>query len=191
MFIIKKKYFLIIENINDINLSDIKRYNKFLIIYRNNKNIINIEDLLNFRKKCRLKLIKFFVANDLKLAIKLKADGIYLSSKNNDFKPLNIKKNDFDIMGSAHNLKEINLKDKQNCKYILLSKLFTVDYDKNSPTLGLIKFNKYAQYRKNKLIPLGGIKLSNLNSLRFVISEGFAVLSELKKKPVKIINRLF
>ena len=191
MFIYKKKYFLIIENINDINLSDIKRNNKFSIIYRNNKNIINFKDLLNYRKKCRLKLVKFFVANDLKLAIKLKADGIYLSSKNNDFKPLNIKKIDFDIIGSAHNLKEINLKDKQNCKYILLSKLFTVDYDKNAPTLGLIKFNKYTQYSKSKLIPLGGIKLSNLSKLKLINSEGFAVLSEIKKKPVKIINRLF
>ena len=138
-----------------------------------------------------MKLIKFFVANDLKLAIKLKADGIYLSSKNNDFKPLNIKKIDFDIIGSAHNLKEINLKNKQNCKYILLSKLFTVDYDKNSPILGLIKFNKYTQHSKSKLIPLGGIKLSNLNKLKLINSEGFAVLSEIKKKPVKLINRLF
>ena len=191
MFIIKKKYFLIVENINDINLSDIKRYNKFLIIYRNNKNIVNIKDLLIFRKKCRLKFIKFYVANNLKLAIKLNADGIYLSSKNNDFKPLNIKKNDFDIMGSAHNFKEINLKKKQNCKYIFLSKLFTVEYDKKSPTLGLIKFNKYGYHLKNKLVPLGGVKLSNLNKLKFVNSEGFAVLSEIKKKPVKIINRLF
>ena len=113
-----------------------------------------------------------------------------MSSKNNDFKPLNIKKNDFDIIGSAHNLK-INFKNKQNCKYILLSKLFTVDYDKNSPTLGLIKFNKYTQYSKSKLIPLGGIKLSNLSKLKLINSEGFAVLSEIKKKPVKIINRLF
>ena len=122
MFVFKKKYFLIIENINDINLSDIKRYNKSSNLnQRNNKNIINFEDLLNFRKKCRLKLIKFFVANDLTLAVKLNADGIYLSSKNNDFKPLNIKKNDFDIIGSAHNLKEINFKNKQNCKYILLN----------------------------------------------------------------------
>ena len=191
MFVFKKKYFLIIENINDINLSDIKRNNKFSIIYRNNKNIINFKDLLNYRKKCRLKLVKFFVANDLKLAIKLKADGIYLSSKNNDFKPLNIKKIDFDIIGSAHNFKEINLKNKQNCKYILLSKLFTVDYDKDSPIIGLIKFNKYTQYSKSKLIPLGGIKLSNLSKLKLINSEGFAVLSEIKKKPVKIINRLF
>ena len=191
MFIIKKKYFLIIENINDINLSNIKRYNKFLIIYRNNKNIVNIKDLLSFRKKCRLKFIRFYVANNLKLAIKLNADGIYLSSNNNDFKPLNIKKNDFDIMGSAHNFKEINLKKKQNCKYIFLSKLFTVDYDKKSTTLGSVKFNKYTLYSKSKIIPLGGIKLSNLNRLKFINSEGFAVLSEVKKKPVKIINRLF
>ena len=68
---------------------------------------------------------------------------------------------------------------------------FTVDYDKNSPILGLIKFNKYTQYSKRKLIPLGGIKLTNLGRLKFINSEGFAVLSEIKKKPVKIINRLF
>ena len=191
MFIFKKKYFLIIENINDINLSDIKRYNKFYIIYRNNKNITNIKDLLRFRKNCRLKFIRFFVANNLKLATKLKADGVYLSSKNNDFKPLNIKKNNFYIIGSAHNFKEIYLKEKQNCKYIFLSKLFTVDYDKKSPTLGLIKFNKYNLCSRSKLIPLGGIKLSNLSKLKFINSEGFAILSELKKKPVKIINRLF
>ena len=191
MFIYKKKYFLIIENTDDISLSNIKRYNKFFIIYRNKKKIENIRDLLNFRKKCRLKLIRFFVVNDLKMAIKLNADGIYLSSKYRDFKPLNIKKNNFDIIGSAHNSKEIYLKIKQNCKYIFLSKLFTVDYNKSAPTLGLIKFNKYNQNLRTQLVPLGGIKLSNLNTLKNVKSEGFAILSELKKKPVKIINRLF
>ena len=66
-----------------------------------------------------------------------------------------------------------------------------MEYDKKSPTLGLIKFNKYGYHLKNKLVPLGGVKLSNLNKLKFVNSEGFAVLSEIKKKPVKIINRLF
>jgi len=37
MFVIKNKYFLIIENIKDINLENIKIRNKFFIIYRNNK----------------------------------------------------------------------------------------------------------------------------------------------------------
>ena len=39
MFAFKKKYFLIIENIKDIDLKNIKKRNKFIIIYRNNKKI--------------------------------------------------------------------------------------------------------------------------------------------------------
>ena len=191
MFILKKKYFLIIENIEDINLSEIKRYNKFFIIYRNSKNLSNIDQLQKFRKKCRLKLIKFFISNNLKLAVQLNADGVYLSSYNKDFLHFNTQKKDFIIIGSAHNSKEIYIKTKQNCKYILLSKLFSVDYDKEAATLGVIKFNKFSINMKNKLVPLGGIKISNLNNLKNLNCEAFAVLSEVKKKPVKIINRLF
>jgi hypothetical protein len=42
-----------------------------------------------------------------------------------------------------------------------------------------------------QVIPLGGIKNQNLNKLNNVVGEGFAILSELKKKPANIINRLF
>ena len=63
MFAFKKKYFLIIESIKDINLRNIKKYNKFSIIYRNQDNKENIYDLIKFRKNCRLKQIKFYVAN--------------------------------------------------------------------------------------------------------------------------------
>ena len=80
MFVFKKKYFLIIESIKDINLRNIKKYNKFLIIYRNQGIKENISDLAKFRKECRLKLIEFYVANDIKLAVLLGSDGIYLSS---------------------------------------------------------------------------------------------------------------
>ena len=71
MFIIKNKYFLIIENIKDIDLKNIKIRNKFFIIYRNQKNIDKFNDLLKFRKKCKLKAIKFYIANNIKLAISL------------------------------------------------------------------------------------------------------------------------
>ena len=53
MFIIKNKYFLIIENIKDIDLKNIKKRNKFFIIYRNNNKIDKLNDLLNFRQKCK------------------------------------------------------------------------------------------------------------------------------------------
>ena len=186
----KNKYFLIIESIKDIDLKNIKIRNKFYIIYRNKKKIDKLEDLLLFRQKCKLKAVKFFVANNIKLAFLLNSDGIYLSSSNKDLRFLNFRKLNFEIIGSAHNFKEISLKVKQGCKSILLSKLFLVDYDKNAPFLGVVKFNNLTKISK-QLVPLGGIKSHNLNQLKDVVGEGFAILSEIKKKPAKIINRLF
>ena len=191
MFAFKKKYFLIIESTKDINLSNIKKYNKFIIIYRNSNKKESLENLIRFRKKCRLKLIKFFVANDMKLSVLLNSDGIYLSSYNKTYKSLNIIKKKFEIIGSAHNACEIALKIKQGCSYILLSKLFLVDYDKKSSFLNVTKFNMSLFNNSKKLIPLGGIKTSNLNKLKCVNCEGFAIMSEIKKKPTNIISRLF
>ena len=190
MFIIKKKYFLIIESIKDLNLENIKIRNKFFIIYRNNKKIDKLYDLFRFRQKCRLKAIKFYVANNVKLAITLKSDGIYLSSFNKNLMFLKYKKAYFYIIGSAHNFKEISMKIKQGCSSILLSKLFLVDYDKKAPFYGVVKFNYYSKISK-QIVPLGGIKEQNLNQLRYVFGKGIALLSEVKKKPANIINRLF
>ncbi len=189
MFIFKNKYFLIIENIKDIDLKNIKKRDKFFIIYRNNNKIDKLRDLLSFRRNCKAKAIKFYVSNDINLAILLKSDGIYLSSHNKNLRFLNYKKLNFRIIGSAHNLREISDKVKQGCDTILLSKLFLVDYDKKSSFLGVIKFNFFSKI-SNKLIPLGGIKTNNLNQLNNTFGEGFALLSEVKKKPAKIFSRL-
>ena len=92
MFVLKKKYFLFIESIKNINLKNIKKRNKFTIIYRNFRNTEKKNDLLKFRKFCKLKSIDFFVANDLVLAHKLNSDGVYLSSYNRSYKPLLFKR---------------------------------------------------------------------------------------------------
>ena len=190
MFILKKKYFLLIENIKDIDLENIKIRNKFSIIYRNNKNIENITNLLKFRKICKLKSIKFYIANNISLAIKLNSDGIYLSAYNKNLKSLSFKKKNFNIIGSAHNIRELSIKKIQKCDYILFSKLFLVEYDKKAPYLGVIKFNNLLTLSKN-LIPLGGINTKNIHQLKNINCKGFALLSEIKKKPTNIISRLF
>ena len=50
MFIVKKRYYLIIKCTKEINLKNIKKYKKFAIIYRNQNNIEKKEDLFRFRK---------------------------------------------------------------------------------------------------------------------------------------------
>tara|TARA_B100000963_G_scaffold314072_1_gene292402 strand:+ start:1852 stop:2424 length:573 start_codon:yes stop_codon:yes gene_type:complete len=190
MFTKKNYYFLIIESIKDIDLKNIKIRNKFSIIYRNNNKIDNLNALVTFRRKCKLKDIKFYVANNNNLAVFLNSDGIYLSSFNKSFSCLHYKKNNFKLIGSAHNFKEVSLKEKQGCEFVLFSKLFEVNYNKKSPILGILKFNNFLKISR-KLIPLGGINRENLNQLKNVHSEGFAIMSEVKKKPAKIFSRLF
>jgi len=128
MFAFKKKYFLIIENTKDINLNKIKTNHKLFIIYRNSIKSENYHNLYKFRKICSIKKIKFLIANNIKLNVALKTDGIYLSSYNKSFRSLFFKDNRKIIIGSAHNTKEIFNKKIQGCNYVILSKLFKVDY---------------------------------------------------------------
>ena len=191
MVILKNKYFLIIENIKDISLENIKKRFKFNIIYRNNKKLENLHKLIIFRKECKSKDINFFVANDYNLSSKLKADGIYLSAFNKDLKYLNYMKSNFVIIGAAHNIKEINLKIKQGCKYILLSRLFQVSYKPEMNYLGINKFNFYTSNIFKNTVALGGINTSNINKIKIVNCDSFALMTEIKKKPAKIFSRLF
>ena len=69
---------------------------------------------------------KFFLANNLRLAKSLSLDGAYIPSFNKDLVPLNQKNKSFLIIGSAHNLKEIIQKKKQNVDFIFLSPLFYI-----------------------------------------------------------------
>jgi len=190
MFLLKDKYYFIIESTKDINLKNIKKRNKFVIVYRNANNVEHRTHLIKFRKECKIKSIDFYVANNINLAIDLDSDGLYLSSYNKSFKSLSLKKSNFHIIGSAHSPREIFMKVKQGCKEILFSKLFLVNYDKKSSFHGVIKFNNYLKLNKY-LIPLGGINHKNLNSLNSIKCMGLALMSEIKKKPTKIISRLF
>ena len=190
MFALKKKYFLIIESIKDIELKNIKLLNKINIIYRNNGKDENIDKLLKFRKECKIKKINFYITNNIKLASILKADGIYISSYNRDLRLAKYKTSKYKIIGSAHNIKELNIKILQGCTDILFSRLFETSYAYKKGSLGVIKFNLLSLTRKENILPLGGINLSKINKLSMVKSNSFAILSEVKKKPA-IISRLF
>ncbi|MDC0437712.1 thiamine phosphate synthase [Pelagibacteraceae bacterium] len=190
MFAFKKNYYLIIESIKDINLSIIKKRHKFIIIYRNKKNNEKYDELLMFRNMCKRKHIFFYVANDLFLARNLKADGLYISAFNRKIRKPFSNNFKFKVIGSAHNVKEINIKKLQGCSKIIFSRLFKTSYEYKKSFLGIIKYNLIANLFGNQLVPLGGIKISNLNKLKTVDCEAFTVFSEVKKKPA-IIDRLF
>ena len=191
MLVFKNKYFFIIESIRDIDLKNIKNSNKFCIIYRSKNIAENIEKLMQFRKNCKTRNIDFYVSNNVKLTNILKADGIYISAYNKNLKIAHLKNYNFRIIGSAHNLKEISIKKLQGCSNIIFSRLFQTSYKYKKGFLGVVKFNLLKLSRKENLIPLGGIKVSNLNKLNTVKCDSIALSSEIIKKPILLSRRFF
>ena len=188
MFIFKKKYFFIIESIKDIQLKHIKNFGKFSIIYRNNIEE-NIDKLKRFRLECKLKKIPLFIANNIKLLKILKADGIYISAYNKKLN-LNYLNKSFKIIGSAHNIREVNIKKKQKCSHIFLSRIFETSYPFKNGYLGVVKFNLFSKLINTKLVPLGGINVNNLLKLQNVNCEAIAMSSLIKQKNFKFFNNL-
>ena len=95
-----------------------------------------------------------------------------------------------EIVGSAHNFREIYTKKKQGCNHIVLSRIFKTTYKNKKSFYGVSKFNLIAKNYNFKFIALGGIRSNNLMLINLVNCSGIALLSEVKKKPV-IIHRLF
>ena len=149
---------------------------KVAIIFRDYETEYDERLILNIKRTCQKQGRKFFLSNNLKLAIKLDLDGAYLPSFNKsiNFIKSNFKKK-FIIIGSAHSVQEIKIKEQQGVKLIFLSPLFKVN--KNNKFLNPIKFNLLATKTKKKVIALGGINQSNLKKLNLVKSYGFAGIS--------------
>ena len=184
MFIIKKNYYFYIDNTKSINLNLLKRPHKYIIIYRNSFFDEDIKKVIFFRKKCSRKKIKFYIANHYNLAKKTKADGLYLSSYNGKIY------HNINVIGAAHNYKEINQKIKQKCRMIIVSRLFKTTYKNKKSFFGILKFNLMIKNYNIDIIPLGGIKYNNLLKMKLISSDSFAIMSEIKKKPA-ILSRLF
>ena len=114
------------------------------------------------------------MSNNVKLAIKLRLDGVYLPSFNKSFYHLayNFKKR-FIILGSAHSLQELNIKKFQAVKFFFISSLFK----KNKNYLGINKFKLLSKLTNKKIIVLGGISKKNLKKLKILNQSGFAGIS--------------
>ena len=93
------------------------------------------------------------------MQLKLNLDGAYIPSFNKSTKHLAYSfKKKFKIIGSAHNLKEIRIKEKQKVDKIFLSSLFK----KNKNYLGINKFKLLSKLTKKKIVALGGISKKNI-----------------------------
>jgi thiamine-phosphate pyrophosphorylase len=130
--------------------------------------------ILKIKEYCKKKSIDFYLSNNVRLAVKLGLDGAYIPSFNNSLKHLSYSyKKNFKLIGSAHNLKEIRIKENQNIDKIILSSLFK----KNENYLGINKFKLLSNLTMKKIVALGGISQVNLKKLKLLNQPEFAGIS--------------
>ena len=151
------------------------------VIYRNYNDPKRETELIKIAKACKKKRYQLFVSNNIKLALKVRADGIYIPSFNRTKKFFNLEKKNLTILGSAHNQKEIREKISQKCRAIFLSPIFYVE--KSINFLSVYKFNYLSRLNKVSILALGGITEHNVRKLRLLHIIGFGGISMFKKKP--------
>ena len=153
---------------------------KINIIFRNYK-VKNIDsEIKKIKNLCKSTNRKIFVAGNLKIALKYRLNGLYIPAFHikQNYANLNLTK-DFKIIGSAHNIKEVKIKEKQGCTNIFISPIF--HNPKNNFFLGIIKFNLINLFTNVKTIALGGINQNNIKLLKSTKVEGYASITWIKK----------
>ena len=170
---IRKYYFINKFDTNNIDKQD----KQTTIIYRNYSTKIDPSLILKIKSYCKKKSIKFYLSNNIKLAIKLNLDGVYIPSFNKSLKHLAYSyKRNFKIVGSAHNLKEIRIKENQNVTKIFLSSLFK----RNKNFLGINRFKLLSKLTKKNIVVLGGISIKNKKKISLLDQSDFAGISYFK-----------
>ena len=143
-----------------------------------------MNSIIKTKNLCKKKHYKLYLSNNVKLALKLDLDGAYIPSFNISKKHLSFSyKKNFIIIGSAHNKKEIKIKELQKIKIIFLSSLFKT----NKNYLGINRFRLLSSLSDKKIVALGGISNKNKKQLKLLNCFGFAGISyfEQKKGPLK------
>ena len=171
---IKLDYYIFVEELtekiinNIINLKKQKLRIKIIILGKNP---------LIISKFAKKEKIPFFFTDNIKYAIKNKADGIFLTNKYKVLKN-NIQKNTkLEVIGSAHNQYEYYIKRKQNCSTIMLSPIFYNKKYSQNKILGTARFNLITLNWKTTICALGGITSENIKLINLTRCRSIGVKS--------------
>tara|TARA_B100001750_G_C15405445_1_gene544900 strand:+ start:571 stop:1125 length:555 start_codon:yes stop_codon:yes gene_type:complete len=175
------KLFKIYHFINEFKANELIKLDKNItVIFRNYKNKTDKEKLVKIRDFLKKKGNKFYLSNNIKLAHKLMLDGAYIPSfnKSNTHNSYTLR-NNFKIIGSAHNIYEIKVKERQKCQEIFISPIFKNNYYNHF--LDIYKFRNLSMHTNKSIIALGGINNSNYKRINRKSVLGLASISWIKK----------
>jgi len=188
------KFYFFTSYINDLIIKKIIKFKDIAIIYKpESYKTINYQELDNIKKFTKNYKIPLLIIDDIKLAIKYKVNGFFISSDNKkayNFSQYNKK---ITVIGSAHSTIEYFVKIRQGCKKIMLSPLFYNEKYSLNNILGVVKYNLISRDWLTKTIALGGINLNNLKKIKMTNAKSVAFISLINssqiKKPTYLLDK--
>jgi thiamine monophosphate synthase len=171
--------YIFLDKINSELSLKIKKIKKVSIIYyTDNSEPFNENNCKLIKKFCEKINVPFYIVNSLKIAVKYKAAGIYITANNRRI-ILN-KYYKLKIIGSVHNNLDYYFKTIQNCTLVMLSPLFFNKKYSRNKILGSNKFRLMSKNWKIDLCPLGGINKSNFNNIKLLKTSSIGLRSIFK-----------
>jgi len=177
------KYYIFVSELNETIKKNILKISKPNLIL--NFKILDDSSLIlakNIIKFCKKHHIPFYILNDVKVAKQLNAYGIYISADNKKISLSLFNGIKFELIGSAHNQLEYFIKQKQNCKTIMLSPIFYNDKYSQNQILNPIKFNLMSLNWKAEICALGGISDENIRKIKITKIRTVGIKSWIYKK---------
>ena len=171
------KYYYFIDEFNKNEIEKLSA--RISLIYRNYHKKNDPKELRNLVLHCRNNRRKVYISNNLKDAIRYNFNGLYIPSFHKQLRFQNITKKNLEIIGSAHDAIELEIKGKQGCSSIFLSPIFK--NNKNKKFLDVIKTNLLKNLTKNQIVLLGGINFKTLKRSKLCSPKGIAAISWIKK----------
>lgn len=169
------------------------KFKNISIIYNtlNNNEVLN--ELSKIQLFCKTNNIKLYIKNNHKLAIKIKADGIFLNQEFKGKLLIDYKKLNFKTIIGVHSQKEYYQKKKEVFNDTIISPIYyNYKYSINK-ILNPIKFNLLSLGWSTRKYALGGVNLINLKRTYLTKCYGVGFISLINdfkiKKPVCFFNR--
>ena len=181
----QENFYFFTTYINEQIIKNVVKFKNIAIIY-NNKYIINENNFLEIKNFCKINNIKFFIVDNLRLAIKYKLDGLIISHDNKrTYLNVSSYKKNFKIIGKAHSQNEYFFKIKQNCTAVLLSPIFQNLKYNTSKILTISKFNQMSKNWKIDVYALGGINFENIKKIKMTKAKGVGFISLISNLKIK------
>lgn len=132
---------------------------------------------------CKRRRLKLLIANDVRLAISVRSDGVHVPDYNLSQIPRirsKLRKGQI-ITAATHSLRRIHMAGKMKADAAMISPVFPTRSHDFSGSLGVFRLRAISRNSPLPLIALGGISSRNIAQLKNMNLHGIAAITALEK----------